>query len=82
HDGEARISDTTDFTLKVDLQGLDANTVYYYRFNAHGKTSPTGQGKTLPVGNVDRVKLAVVSCANYPAGYFHVYGEIAKQSDL
>ena len=82
HDGETHISDTTDFTLKVDLQGLDANTVYYYRFNAHGKTSPIGQGKTLPVGAVDQVKLAVVSCANYPAGYFHVYGEIAKQSDL
>ncbi|BED90547.1 alkaline phosphatase [Pseudoalteromonas sp. MM1] len=82
HDGVANISDTTDFTLKVDLQGLDANTVYYYRFNAHGKTSPIGQGKTLPVGEIDKVKLAVVSCANYPAGYFHVYGEIAKQSDL
>ena len=82
HNGEAHISDATDFTLKVDLQGLNANTTYYYRFNAHGKKSPVGQGKTLPIGSIDQVKLAVVSCANYPAGYFHVYGEIAKQSDL
>ena len=82
HDGEAQISNATDFTLKVDLQGLSPNTAYYYRFNAHGKTSPVGQGKTLPIGDIDKVKLAVVSCANYPAGYFHVYGEIAKQPDL
>ncbi|MBE0459036.1 alkaline phosphatase D family protein [Pseudoalteromonas prydzensis] len=82
HDGETQVSDATDFTLKVDLQGLDANTTYYYRFISNGKTSPTGAGKTLPTSNIEQVKLAVVSCANYPAGYFHVYGEIAKQTDL
>lgn len=82
HDGETQVSDVTDFTLKVDLQGLDANTTYYYRFISNGKTSPTGAGKTLPTDNIEQVKFAVVSCANYPAGYFHVYGEIAKQTDL
>ena len=82
HDGEAYISAATDFTLKIDLQGLDPNTTYYYRFKSNGKTSPIGSGKTLPTGNIDQVKLAVVSCANCPAGFFHVYGEIAKQPDL
>ena len=82
HDGEAQVSAVSDFTLKVDLQGLDANTTYYYRFISNGKTSPTGSGKTLPTGSIDKVKFAVVSCANYPAGFFHVYGEIAKQTDL
>ncbi len=82
HDGETHVSDATDFTLKVDLQGLDANTTYYYRFKSNGKTSPIGAGKTLPTGSIDKVKFAVISCANYPAGFFHVYGEIAKQTDL
>lgn len=82
HDGETDVSDATDFTLKVDLQGLDANTTYYYRFKSNGKTSPIGAGKTLPTGSIDKVKFAVISCANYPAGFFHVYGEIAKQTDL
>ena len=82
HDGEAQVSAVSDFTLKVDLQGLDANTTYYYRFISNSKTSPTGSGKTLPTGSIDKVKFAVVSCANYPAGFFHVYGEIAKQTDL
>ncbi|MGO2130730.1 MAG: alkaline phosphatase D family protein [Pseudoalteromonas prydzensis] len=82
HNGETHISAATDFTLKVDLQGLNANTTYYYRFKSNGKTSPIGTGKTLPTGNIDKVKFAVISCANYPAGFFHVYGEIAKQTDL
>ena len=82
HDGETVIDATTDFTLKVDLKGLDANTIYYYRFFSNGKKSPIGTGKTLPVGSIDKVKFAVISCANYPAGFFHVYGEIAKQTDL
>ncbi|MDQ9092573.1 alkaline phosphatase D family protein [Pseudoalteromonas haloplanktis] len=82
HDGETEVTTASDFTLKVDLQGLDANTTYYYRFISNGKTSPVGSGKTLPTGSIDKVKFAVVSCANYPAGFFHVYGEIAKQTDL
>ena len=82
HNGETHISAATDFTLKVDLQGLNANTTYYYRFKSNGKTSPIGVGKTLPTGSIDKVKFAVISCANYPAGFFHVYGEIAKQTDI
>lgn len=82
HDGEALVTTASDFTLKVDLQGLDANTTYYYRFISNGKASPVGSGKTLPTGNIDQVKFAVISCANYPAGFFHVYGEIAKQTNL
>ena len=71
-----------DFTVKVDVTGLNANTIYYYRFNFDSRVSPIGRTKTLPVGKVDQVKLAVVTCSNYPAGYFHVYGEIAKLSDI
>ena len=75
-----------DYTAKVDVTGLNAATTYYYRFaigtGAAARTSPTGRTKTLPTGTVSRVKLAVFSCANYPAGYFNVYGEAAKIADL
>ncbi len=67
--------------LKVDLQGLDANTTYYYRFISNGK--PHLREQVNASNRQHRTsKFAVVSCANYPAGYFHVYGEIAKQTDL
>ncbi|MFZ6818962.1 alkaline phosphatase D family protein [Undibacterium sp. Ji22W] len=71
-----------DFTVKVDVTGLSPNTVYFYRFNFDSRISPVGRTKTLPVGNVQQVKLAVVTCSNYPAGYFHVYAEVAKLADI
>jgi alkaline phosphatase D len=68
-----------DFTVKVDVTDLSADTVYYYQFaGKDGAVTPVGQTRTLPVGSVDSVKLAVCSCANLPAGYFNVYNEIAN----
>ncbi|MDC8760184.1 alkaline phosphatase D family protein [Janthinobacterium fluminis] len=71
-----------DFTVKVDVTGLSANTGYFYRFAVNNNTSPVGRGKTLPVANVEQVKLAVFTCSNYPAGYFNVYAEAAKLNDI
>lgn len=71
-----------DFTVKVDVAQLKPATSYYYRFVCNGVMSPVGRGKTLVVGNTNKVKLAVCSCSNYPAGYFHVYAEMAKHNDL
>ncbi|MDB5908622.1 MAG: phoD-like phosphatase family protein, partial [Massilia sp.] len=60
------------FTAKVDAAGLAANTEYFYRFIApNNSVSPVGRTRTLPVGNVAEVKLAVFSCSDYPAGYFN-----------
>ncbi|GGC64224.1 alkaline phosphatase [Marinobacter halophilus] len=66
----------------MDAQGLNAGEMYYYRFRSANKTSPVGITRTLPDGSVDRVKLAVVSCSNYPAGYFNVYKQVAAQEGL
>ena len=71
-----------DYTLKIDAQGLEPDTHYYYRFISGNTVSPIGRTKTLPTGNVEHINFAVVSCANYPAGLFHVYGEIAKAEDI
>ena len=71
-----------DYTIKIDLEGLNANTLYYYRFKVNENPSVIGQTKTLPRTDVKQVKFAVMSCANYPAGYFHAYGEAAKIQDL
>ena len=40
--------------------------------------SPAGQTKTLPVGHVDRLVLAVATCSNYSFGYFNAYEVIAN----
>jgi len=72
-------SASQDFTVKVDATGLRADTSYYYRFIFGNKISPIGQTKTLPI-STSKVSFAVCSCSNYPAGYFYVYREIAKQN--
>lgn len=80
--GTAETTDAHDFTIKVDAQGLIPDQRYFYRFRSSGATSPVGAASTLPEGAVEQVRLAVVSCSNYPAGYFHVYREVANQADL
>ncbi|TCM69973.1 alkaline phosphatase D [Acinetobacter calcoaceticus] len=76
--GKVQTSQAQDFTVKVDANKLKSNQVYFYRFRYGNTTSPIGQTKTLPE-STDNVKFAVCSCSNYPAGYFHVYKEMAKQ---
>lgn len=76
--GKVETSIAVDFTVKVDATGLDAGQSYFYRFKCGSAISATGQTKTLAT-QTDQVSFAVCSCSNYPAGYFHVYAEMAKQ---
>ncbi|MFZ5609532.1 MAG: alkaline phosphatase D family protein [Pseudomonadota bacterium] len=80
--GAAKTSAARDFTVKVDASGLAPGSRYYYRFRAGGHVSPLGRTRTLPVGAVDRLRLGVVSCANYPYGFFHAYRHIAQREDI
>ena len=82
HSGAADARRAHDFTIKVDVRRLSAGQTYYYRFHTSDSQSVVGTTLTLPEGSVDSVRLAVVSCANYPAGYFNVYREISKRDDL
>lgn len=77
--GMVETTKTDDFTVKVDVAGLQANTIYYYRFRFGNKISSVGQTKTLPI-STNKVTFAICSCSNYPAGYFYVYREMAKQN--
>jgi len=66
-----------DYTVKVDAGGLRPGTRYHYRFTSGNTVSPTGASRTLPAGTVSAASFAVISCSNYPAGYFNVYREVA-----
>lgn len=81
HTSELAATAETDYTVKIDVQGLSPATVYHYRFRAGGETSMTGRTKTLPTGDVSRVTLAVLSCAHWQQGYFNVYGHAARRTD-
>jgi alkaline phosphatase D len=71
-----------DFTVKVDADGLEPGTTYYYRFRALGHESPIGRTRTAAKKYAARARLALASCSNYPYGYFNVYAAIAQRADL
>ncbi len=79
--GTAQSAMERDFTVKIDAGGLGPGRTYYYGFIAGGERSPIGRTKTLPE-RTDRLRVASVSCSNYPAGYFNVYRCIANRPDL
>jgi alkaline phosphatase D len=71
-----------DYTVKVDVTGLQPDTWYYYRFEALGKKSITGRTRTAPSGNVSNLRFAIVSCSDYESGYFNAYHDIAVKNDV
>ncbi len=66
-----------DHTVKVVADGLPAGRTLYYQFAANGRQSPVGRTKTLPRGELDELVVAIVSCSNYPFGFFNGYEAIA-----
>ena len=76
--GDTSTSAQRDYTVKIDAAGLSPNRQYFYRFLADGVASPVGITRTLPVGDIDQIRLGVCSCSNYPQGYFNVYRHMAE----
>ena len=71
-----------DYTVKVDVTGLNSGSCYYYDFEWQGSYSIRGRTRTLPEGEVDQLRVAVMSCSNYEHGYFNAYKHIAIRNDL
>jgi alkaline phosphatase D len=80
--GTASAAAERDFTVKVDAGRLQPGRTYYYSFDVAGEQSPVGRTRTLPARGAERLRLASVSCSNYPAGYFNVYRCLANRTDL
>ena len=76
--GQGSTSAAVDYTAKVDVDGLMPGAQYFYRFFAGDTASPVGRTQTLPTSGVEAVRFAVLSCSNYPAGFFNVYREVAN----
>jgi len=71
-----------DYTVKVDVDSLQPNTWYYYEFETNGRKSLIGRTRTAPVGNIDSLRFAIVSCSNWENGYFNAYGRIEARNDV
>lgn len=80
--GDVTAKADADFTITVDVSGLDPDTTYFYQFTRGGHSSRLGRTKTLPTGSPEAFRIAVVSCANYASGFFNVYRDIADDGDV
>ena len=61
--GQLPANAARDFTVKADVAGLKPDKDYWFRFSTGGVQSPVGRARTLAVGPVKDVALAVVSCS-------------------
>ncbi|CAN5256479.1 hypothetical protein BH09BAC1_BH09BAC1_26670 [soil metagenome] len=80
--GQFTTNASKDFTVKIDVQTLQPNSFYYYRFEYDGRFSLTGRTKTAPTGNVSNLRFAVVSCADYENGYYNAYEHLMHRNDF
>lgn len=79
--GQVETNSGRDFTVKVDVNGLDAGRQYFYRFGLGSQYSPIGRTKTA-TKDADSLRLAIVSCSNYEWGYFNAYRHIAGKEAI
>jgi alkaline phosphatase D len=61
--------------VHVDVQGLEPDRWYHYRFLAGGEASPLGRARTFPAlgAPASRLRFAFASCQHYGQGFFNAY---------
>lgn len=77
--GTAIATGETSNTFKVKVVDLDPGSTYYYRFTIGDESSKLGVTKTLS-DNAEQVRIGVISCSNYEAGYFNAYESLAGKT--
>ena len=78
--GVSTTNESRDYCVKIIADNLLPGQEYFYRFSAGEAASPIGHTRTLPEGDVEELRFAVVSCANWQHGYFNTYDAIAKRA--
>ncbi|MEM7017323.1 MAG: alkaline phosphatase D family protein, partial [Pseudomonadota bacterium] len=65
-------------SVHIELQGLQSNRPYWYRFFAGDEVSPIGRTFTTPKAgeSLDNFRFAFASCQHYEQGYFSPYRDI------
>lgn len=80
--GQQTVLAQRDWTLKVDVSGLQPATTYYYQFSTGSYQSIVGRTRTAPAQKVEAVRFAVLSCSSYWSSTWSGFAAIAKRDDL
>jgi alkaline phosphatase D len=71
-----------DHTVRIKIDGLEAYTVYHYRFTVRGVTSPTGRTKTAPAPDDDvEIRFAFASCQDFNGRYYHAWQVLLDEEE-
>jgi alkaline phosphatase D len=67
--------------VSVNVDGLAADTWYYYQFSHAGEVSRIGRTRTFPEPGLSAPSMvfALVSCQNFEAGYYAAYRDLSAQ---
>ena len=79
--GTATASPDWAHSVHVEVEGLEPDRWYWYRFIAGGEISSTGRTRTLPAPAAlpDRLRFAFASCQKYEVGYFTAYEHMVRE---
>ncbi len=68
-------------SVHAEVDGLQPDTVYFYRFKTGNEHSQVGKTKTLPSNgaHVSSLTFAFASCQQYEHGYYTAYKHMAKE---
>ncbi|HYD58196.1 MAG TPA: alkaline phosphatase D family protein [Burkholderiales bacterium] len=80
--GEALASPQWAHSIHVDVEGLEPDRWYWYRFRAGGAESAIGRTRTAPAAGAAarRMRFAFASCQQYEHGYYGAYRHIVADA--
>jgi alkaline phosphatase D len=79
--GRATAAPELGHSVHVDVDGLEPDRWYWYRFMAGDATSMVGRTRTAPeAGATAALRFGVASCQHYEAGLFTAYRHMAAES--
>lgn len=82
-DGSLTAAAAHDGVVKVIVDGLDADTYYYYQFEWNGIYSPVGRTKTAPNANSTRpIRFAAINCNDFIGRYYNVLKHLNEQEAM
>jgi alkaline phosphatase D len=81
--GDADADRARDHTVRVEVGGLAAGTVYWYRFIAAGVVSPVGRTRTAPAADANvPLRIALASCQDFAGRWFHAWRALLDRDDI
>src|SRR5436190_4142415 len=80
HRGTAIASPHLAHSVHAEVDNLEPDRWYWYRFRAGDAESPIGRTRTMPAEDSSpaELRMAFASCQNFQTGYFTAYEHMAK----